>query len=257
MFRRLCCLAASLVVAVAAQAGAAPQILGLVATNEPVPMQCGDGQCTALLSAFCLQEKRLPPDYGTAYMPAEAGSVTLVVRASDGGTHRLDAASLLEFRSHYGYTAMKARLPLSTLAGINVVSVALEVLPLASMLPRPTTGDPDPLTETEIALATGPLRLAAESVLDGGSEGARAARAMAALINALPRTGDVPPAGREALWSRVAGTMAPPSARRAFESCGRTVDQSVGYPLRECLEERHESLQRENTRAYWDSLGGS
>ena len=42
-----------------------------------------------------------------------------------------------------------------------------------------------------------------------------------------------------------------------FDACGRTVDQSLGYPLRQCLEERHELLQIRNTHEFWESLGGS
>jgi len=257
MIRSLCWMVAAVIAGHAAEARAAPQVLGLVATAEPVSMQCDSGRCTALLSAFCLLKERLPPDFGTVYRPAEGARITLVVTAGNGETHRLDAAGLVEFRSDYGYTAIRAGLPLSAIAAGDAVSVALEIGPRVSMLPRPVAGDAAPLTSTEIALATGPLRLAAESVLEGGGDTARTARATAALINALPESGDVPPAGREAVWSRVAAADAPAAARHTFEACSRTVDQSVGYPLRKCLEERHERLQVENTRTYWDSLGGS
>lgn len=257
MIPRLCCLVAVLCAAFAAETKAAPQILGLVATAGPVPMQCDGGRCTALLSAFCLQKERLPPDFGTAYMPAANAEMTLVVTDADGETRRLDATGLVDFRSDYGFTAIRADLPLNAVAGSEMVSVALEVGPRVSMLPRPIAGDADPLSDAEIALATGPLRMAAEAVLEGASDTAHTARVTAALINALPESGDVPRAGREAVWSRVATTDAPVAARRAFEACGRTSDQSVGYPLRKCLEERHERLQVENTRAYWKTLGGS
>ena len=76
------------------------------------------------------------------------------------------------------------------------------------------------------------------------------------LINALPVAGDIRPDEREPLWRRVAGG-APALAQRTFDACIRSVDQSVGYPLRKCLEERHEKLQVENTREFWRSLGGS
>lgn len=256
MIRGLCSLVAVLIAAFAAEARAAPQILGLVATAGPVPMQCDGGRCTALLSAFCLQKERLPPDFGTAYTPYEGAQITVVVTAAGGESRRLNGAGLLEFRSDYGYTAIRAGLPLSAIVGEEPVSVALEVGPRVSMLPRPVAEDSAPLTDAEIALATGPLRLAAESVLEGGSETARTARTTVALVNALPESGDMPRAGREAVWSRIAAADAPAAARHTFEACSRTVDQSVGYSLRKCLEERHEQLQVENTRAYWDSLAG-
>ncbi len=235
---------------------AAPQIMGLVATAEPAPMQCAGGQCSVLLSAFCLQEKRLPPDLDSAYLPAEAGQVILIATAADGQTTRLEAGGLVEFRSRYGYTAIQAHLPLERLAGVWPVSLALEVKPRAALLPVTAPGDPDPLTAEETATATGPWRLAAEVVMEGDREGAASARATMRLINDLPLKGDIRSGEREPLWRRVAGG-APVLARQTFDACIRSVDQAVGYPLRRCLEERHEKLQVQNTREFWRSLGGS
>lgn len=236
---------------------AAPQILGVVAAGEAVPMQCGGGMCTALLSAFCLQKQRLPPDFETSYRPAHPGEVTLVVTMPDGRIRRFEADGLARFHSRYGYTAIRADLTLAVLGIGAPASVAIEIAPRTAMLPRSRPGETDPLTAEEIALATGPARLAAESVFEGDWEPARAARATARLINALPLHGDVDAAAREALWRRVAGADAPLQARRMFDACGRTVDQSLGYPLRQCLEERHERLQIGNTHVFWESLGGS
>lgn len=240
-----------------APAMAAPQILGLVASDEAVPMQCEGGTCTALLSAFCLQKDRLPPDFGTAYRPARPNDVTLTVTMADGRRHRFDAAELARFQSRYGYTAIQADLTLAALGIDTPASVAIEIAPRAAMLPTPRPGDGDPLTEEEVAMATGPARLAAETVLEGSWDSARAARVALHLINALPLDGDIDATTREGLWRRVAGADAPLRARRMFDACGRTVEQSVGYPLRKCLEERHERLQIENTHEFWESLGGS
>ncbi len=241
----------------AAPALAAPQILGLVASGEPVPMQCADGTCTALLSAFCLQKGRLPPDFETVYRPARAGDVTLTVTTADGRQQRFDAADLVRFHSRYGYTAIRADLAFAALGIAAPASLAIEIAPRTTILPVARPGDADPLTAEEIALAAGPARLAAETVLEGDSEPARTARTTARLINALPLRGDVAAGARNELWARVAGPDAPLRAHRMFDACGRTVDQSLGYPLRKCLEERHERLQIENTHAFWETLGGS
>lgn len=237
-------------------ASAAPQIMGLVATAEPTPMQCAGEQCTALLSAFCLQEKRLPPDFDSAYRPAGPGQVILVATMASGAISRFEAEGLMEFRTRYGYTAIEARLPLQHFPGGAPVSLALEVKPRAVLLPVPVPGDPDPLSGDEIAVATGPWRLAAENVMEGEAERADGARTAMRLVNALPMTGDIAAGERETLWRRVAGNS-PSLARRTFDACVRAVDQAVGYPLRKCLEERHERLQVENTREFWRSLGGS
>lgn len=256
MFRSIVAAAVVLFSLLPGTAWAAPQIMGLVATAEPAPMQCADGQCTALLSAFCLQEKRLPPDFHSAYLPADSGQVVLVVTAAEGRTTRMEAGGLVEFRSRYGYTAIEARLPLDRLDVIQPISLALEVRPRAALLPVARAGDPDPLTAAEIAIATGPWRLAAEAAMEGDADGAASARTAMRLINALPVAGDIQSDEREPLWRRVAGNPATP-ARLAFDACIRSVDQSIGYSLRKCLEERHEKLQVENTRDFWRSLGGS
>jgi hypothetical protein len=248
---------AALLLPAATPAQAAPQILGLVATAEPVPLQCDGGQCTAFLSAFCLQKKRLLPDLRTAYRPAPGSGVTLVLTAGDGATRRLDASGLVEFRTAYGYTAVRVELAQGALAAWAPVSVAIEVGPRAALLPVPIAGDPDPLSDEEIALATGPWRLAAQAVFEGGSAAAGAARTTARLANALPASGDIAAHRRQEFWDRIATADAPPLARRTFDACGRTVDQSIGYSLRTCLEERHELLQTQNTKTYWESLGGS
>ncbi len=237
-------------------AWAAPQIMGLVATAEPAPMQCADGKCTALLSAFCLQEKRLLPDLDSIYLPAGADQVVLIVTAADGRTTRMEAGGLVEFRSSYGFTAIEASLPLERLGSARPVSLALKVNPRAALLPVAEAGDPDPLTAEEIETATGPWRLAAEAVMEGNSEGAASARIAMRLVNALPAAGDIQAGEREALWGRVAGN-APALARHTFDACIHSVDQAVGYPLRTCLEERHQKMQVKNTREFWRSLGGS
>jgi hypothetical protein len=256
MFRSILVSALALIVLLPGAAWAAPQIMGLVATAEPAPMQCGDGRCTVLLSAFCLQEKRLPPDYYSAYLPADPGQVVLVVSTTDGRTVRMEAGGLVEFRSRYGYTAIEASLPLDRLMGVRPVSLALEVNPRAALLPVSIPGDPDPQTAEEIAIATGPWRLAAEALMEGDSRSAASSRIAMRLINSLPATGDIPPGQRESLWRRVAPN-APVLARQAFDACIRSVDQAIGYPLRLCLEERHTKMQVENTREFWRSLGGS
>lgn len=253
---RLVLLAAALLSFFGAPAAAAPQILGLVATAEPIPLHCADGECSALLSAFCLQERRRPPDLDTAYAPAPGTAVTLTVTLADGASQRLDAAALARFESRDGFAALRIGVPGAILPA-GAVSVAVEVGPRAAALPVAIADDPDPLSADEIALATGPWRLAAEAVFEGGSEAASAADLTARLINALPVRGDIAAGARQELWQRLASADAPALARRGFEACGRTVDQSVGLTLRQCLTERHRQLQIDNTRVYWNALGGS
>jgi len=67
-------LAAALSLA-ASRADAAPQILGLVASNgAPVPMRCEGTGCTVLLSSFCLQGPARRPRMARPIPPAVAAS---------------------------------------------------------------------------------------------------------------------------------------------------------------------------------------
>ncbi|MEK9722675.1 MAG: hypothetical protein VW405_04210 [Rhodospirillaceae bacterium] len=76
--------ALALALTVAAAAQAAPQIIGVVATAQPLPVQCADGVCTAEVSGVCLQEKRPAPPEGTAYRAHGTATLTLTVRTPDG-----------------------------------------------------------------------------------------------------------------------------------------------------------------------------
>lgn len=231
---------------------AAPQIMGLVATAEPVPMQCENGRCTALLSAFCLQETRRPPDLGTAYRPGGTDHVTVRMQMADGAIVTAEATGLVEFSSQYGFTAVEASLPLERLDGEAPASVMLEVMPRAALLPVTGPNDPDPQTDQEITTATGPWRLAAEPVMEGSRESAVAARETMRLVNLLPADRGE----QESLDARVTLETSP-MTQQVLRACIRSVRQSVGYSLRTCLEERHELLQIENTHEFWRSLTGS
>src|SRR4029077_9675656 len=74
------------------RAEAAPQILGLVASDGlPTPMRCRGDACTALLASFCLQEAREAPADGQVYIPGAAGGLTLIAARPDGSRLALPA----------------------------------------------------------------------------------------------------------------------------------------------------------------------
>ena len=49
------------------RASAEPQILGLIATLEPISLQCERGQCSAEFTSYCIEQSREPPFLGTVY----------------------------------------------------------------------------------------------------------------------------------------------------------------------------------------------
>lgn len=271
-----CTTAAVLVAAAlwAAPAGAAPQVLGLVADNGfPTPLTCDGFQCSAQFSTFCLQEARSSPSTGTAYAPAPDGAVWLVATAPDGRSVRLPAADHLRIGTLIGFTSVTMSLPegeRAELAGAlgaepADVQLAVEVGPGVSLVPVPVAGDPDPQSEQEIALATGPMRAAAERTFEAEGAAADAARLTTLLINAMPARGRETPDQRDTLFDRMAAlpqasALSPAgvqTARGLYAECRISVESSSMFSMRECLRLRHADLMARSNRKFWDETGGS
>ena len=247
-------------------AEAAPQVLGLVASNgSPTPLICDGTNCSAHLSAFCLQEAREAPASGTIYAPAGGGQVTLVATTGDGGTLHLPGQDHLEFRSLIGFTSMRVSLPQRTLAEIGAVDVAVEVGPAVSLLPVAPAHDPDPQTAEEIALATGPIRQAASRLFEAPGAASDAARITSLFINVLAPGEMEPQAQRDGLWQAnaahpaIAGATADGIvvAQRIYDACRGAVTSHSANSLRSCLELRHAELMGRTNHKFWDSVGGS
>ena len=84
----------------AGQVQAAPQILGIVASNGlPTPLHCADGYCSAYLASFCLQEARYAPNSGSEYRLAPGGSMTILASTPGGAVLRLPGEGLVAVRS--------------------------------------------------------------------------------------------------------------------------------------------------------------
>src|ERR1700687_1924853 len=110
-------IAAAVWIGLAAEpAGAASQVLGLVASNGlATPLHCQDGTCTGHFSAFCLQEQRPAPS-------ADSAS-----RVAAGRVFRLPPNDLLPLRPRIGFTSVRMSLPEAKLKSLGAVSVAVEV----------------------------------------------------------------------------------------------------------------------------------
>ena len=141
---RLRYLATAAVLAVAPLFGAAaePQILGLLARAEAVPLVCSGGECFAEVSAFCMEPDRSSPNHATAYSPAEGADLTLVATAADGSVTNIPAAGLAAFENRRGYASVRVSVPQSVLAELGATSVALTVGQRVSLLPRPSFPPP-------------------------------------------------------------------------------------------------------------------
>ena len=129
----------------AGRAEAAPQLLGLVASNGvPTPLQCKGGVCGGFFSSFCLQQYRPAPLIYTEYRLAPPGGLTLLVTRADSTQLRLPAEGLVTIRSEIDFSSVTMSIPEARLKALGAVSAAIEVAPLTSILPVPVAGDATP-----------------------------------------------------------------------------------------------------------------
>lgn len=234
---------------IASRAVAAPQILALLETPEPVVLSCADGSCRASFGTLCLQKERDAPQPGTVYVPASADSLLLDVTSENGRVARLPAAGIARIVAERNYASVAIVVPEAEIAFLKPVRVTLTVGPLASLVPMPALGDSWPLTREEIARVTGPARVAAEFALRAADRDVVAARATQRLINAVAAA-DPPDAeaafdlGQELLAAAPEGRDHPgvQRARAVAEACRWwSADPSAGA-YRRCLQGRHDDL---------------
>lgn len=248
----------------AATALAAPQPLGLVQTLDPAPLVCdASGRCAAILASFCLQQSRLPPGPGDRYVAAEGTRIGLRVTRKDGTVERLDGAQALKFVSYTGFATTTVEIDRAWLPA-DLAEAVVEVGPMATLLPVTAADDPSPLTPEEIAMATGDWRRQAEELFDKPNMRSDATRLVARAVSVLPESyKQDTAAGHDAAWG---AAMAAPGAmftedgvklgRQMFAACKTTVNQSLKWALRKCLENRLDEKQKEINQDYWDQQGG-
>lgn len=248
-----------------------PQVLGLVAAVQPIPLVCAGGSCTALLSSFCLQQDRPAPAAGQDYDVAGAGDVTLVVRRTDGSVTEFSAAGLLRYVSDGGFTRIRVELPEKRLASLDAAAVAVRVAPLVSLLPRTDMPPGAAVAARDAEAAEGAPRLAAEAFFAPGTPRADAAVTMARLLDQLPATGPVRSqpaaavaAAGDSAWRKVetAGGLAGLSAdgvaraKAELDRCGAFAEMGFKLTLQGCVSKSHDRTLREINDELWKSQPG-
>jgi len=240
---------------------AAPQILGLTAFNEAIPMTCADGACTVELTTFCLQRRRDDPEPGTAYTIHDPDTVRLILTAADGSRSDVPAADLMSIATKRGFTAAEARIDESALKSLGAVTAQIIVSDGASLIPVPIAGDPDPISAQELAYATGPLRQTAGHWLEGRDSKPAAIRLINRVLNATPANGRMANAERHGIWNRTNGGKSQTAteagvvrAKDILEACQFRVDVGRYFNLRNCLEVKQDSLMLDMNTRYWSRV---
>jgi hypothetical protein len=243
-------------------AQAAPQALGLVATNGPVGLTCSGDECSAEMSTFCLQPDRFAPRRGNPYEPMNVEAIRLVGTRADGRQVALDAAALLRFESARNHLAVRVSLPRMQVAGLGLRRVDIVVGDRVALLPKAVTGDPNPHSEGEIAVLTRSLRSLGTQVIDRDTGRMQAARVTNRMINLLPPDGKADLTTGDRLWQqavRDGGHQAlTPMARRkahgAYDFCRFAIETGVRSELRSCLQTQHDGFMKPLNAEYWDAI---
>jgi hypothetical protein len=254
-----CALLAPFLAAVPALA--APQILAVAATDMKTPVTCDGGECTAELTTICLQEHRGSPSVGTAYYVH--GDTPLTLTGTTPAGQEISLAHLdMKITAARGHNAIRVAFRETELDKYGPLALQISVPENISVVPVPIAYDLKPQSEDDIALATGPLRVLASSMVDKDTGKRAAAELVNQAINRLPWRGRASDASRavvKAAYSEVVrnsgfSSDAKASADAVVEQCyDRTAAGSLSF--RGCLGSWHDRLIGKLNTDYWNAAG--
>ncbi len=179
-------LTAGLALAIRGPAVAAPQILALLPTAEPLPLICKKDVCKVEVASMCLQEQRKAPNSYQAYHPGDGTKLTLAVQSKSGNVKEADITKGVTIHAVRGFVAVSVSLPEHLVRDLGDGPASLSVAPLASAIPEPVAGDPNPLTKQEISKATGLLREIAQATAGADTDRLTFSQALDMAVNELP-----------------------------------------------------------------------
>ena len=236
-------------------AAAAPQILALVAANQAVPLTCQAGECSAEFTAICLQEWRSSPVAGRRYLAEGGEGIRVTARTRQGATVEFPVTALA-ITAARGHSAVKMAVPGEFLYSRGIAEVAITVGANVSLVPEPVPGDENPQTAQDIAVAIGPLRLAATRMQAQGENHVTASAVLNRLVNALPPMGRTTEAQRAGVWAKTMGQTTPPGADLARQTLQRCQDLTMASygSLRQCLGSFHDIFIGRLNNDYWTAV---
>ena len=253
---RICLTLTTFLLLGATPVAAEPQILGLIASLEPITLQRQRGECGAEFTAYCIERKRRPPSQGAVYSIHDPSTLTVEGVRENGEIVLFDASEVLNIASARGRSAVRMGVPAKFLKTFGLASLRVTVGDMATLIPEPNPDACTPHTALDISLAVGPLRMVSARIIDQGGDRVFAARQTARLINALPQGGRTSETRRDAVWQTVALSTATPGytmVEAGFERCYR-VTRSGMMSLRQCLGSLHDRFISKLNVEYWKAV---
>lgn len=240
----------------------APQMMGLVANNSAVPLQCQRGDCFAEFTAFCLQPERASPVQGTAYRLHDSQLLVAVATTKDNREIKLDPGRHLRIRAARSHVAVRIGMSAREMARLGLQQVHIKVARNATLIPLTINGDKSPLDAAAISATAGPLREFGADYVDREQHWMPVARLTNRLINALPPGGRASDRRRQTLWANAIGpgdfAAAPPGTnerlRGVYDQCQRAVALGRLPSMRRCLESKHDSMVGTLNNRYWQAI---
>ncbi|MBT7956910.1 MAG: hypothetical protein HN731_17065 [Rhodospirillaceae bacterium] len=245
-------------------ANAAPQILGLVATAQPVPLTCIDGICKAEITTVCLQEYRRAPMPGRAYKAGQGAQISLNVMGQDGVTKSFAVAEKISLTARRHYTSVVVSLPESSLRKFghkNKARASISVGAMASVIPLPKASDKAPLSSLEIEQYIGPLRQIARNTFATDRVRMQTTSHLSQVINRLPDDLADDQVAFEKNWTKLSNDKSrrlTPKARakvsQIAEVCREDYKVGKAATMRACLEQQHDYLAAETNKKVWQAM---
>lgn len=241
----------------ATAAHAAPQILGVVATAQPLKLHCADGHCQAEVPTLCLEHQRKAPIGGEVYKPTDLSVFSVLARNAAGQTVQVPLRDAV-FRAVRRYTASRVVLSTAGMRARGLTPVALTVKAGTILIPAPVPGDRSPISRAEVERVKDVLWPMAEHVIDKRRLKLDTIGLVNRLLNQTPVAGPMTKAARNDLWHNTFGT--PPRAAEggaaglaagALGACQRSIAKGLTFTLRECLETRVDDLLTDIDVEYW------
>jgi len=254
--------AALTLMAAAAPALAAPQIVAAVPSNGPIALACDADTCAAEISTICLQRGRAAPPPGWRYgvRAADRAAIAVTGIRAGGGEIALDAG-ILDFTALRGQVAFRVMVPRKRLDRLGLAALRVGVERPAMLVPTAEPGDPEPQTTDAIARAAGEMTATAGYWLALRGETLAIARVANRIVNRLPDAGSIGPEQAQALWRAAAAPEtelaagghrdAIGRARHMVEFCRASAFEPGQFPMRRCLTRFHDRTMQDLNRDYW------